>query len=189
MSQMSAAACKSDVCRRLQGPPAPVSRGYAAQARATGLALARAGAAAPAASRRRDPFLAVLFARRRRRLLRFLTAGARHDPPSVTPRLSGRTLLSLPEDVMVRNIIELTHFGRHEAQQDCRMSQMQHDASSTRLHGECQAAEHLSCSLAPSHHLTMESVCSQLVIICCLQHKEIGSLFGVCRELRATVRC
>jgi len=29
----------------------------------------------------------------------------------------------------------------------------------------------------------------QLVIICCLQHKEIGSLFGVCRELRATVRC
>ena len=85
----------------LQGPPAPVSRGYAAQARATGQALARAGAFAPVKSRR-DPFLAVLFARRRRRLLRFLTAGARHDPPSVTPRPSGRTLLSLPEDVMVR---------------------------------------------------------------------------------------
>jgi hypothetical protein len=44
----------------------------------------------------------VLFARRRRRLLRFLTIGARNDPPSGTPRISGRTLLSLPEDVMVR---------------------------------------------------------------------------------------
>ncbi len=31
-------------------------------------------------------------------------------------------------------------------------------------------------------------LCVQLVIICCLQHKEIGALFGVCRELRATVR-
>ena len=84
----------------MQGPPAPVSRGYAAQARATGLALVCAGAVAPAV-RHRDPFLAKLFARRRRRLLRFLTAGARHDPPSITPRPSGRTLLSLPEDVMV----------------------------------------------------------------------------------------
>ena len=31
-------------------------------------------------------------------------------------------------------------------------------------------------------------MCAQLVIICCLQHKEIGALFSVCRELRATVR-
>ena len=59
-------------------------------------------AAAPSLCRRRDPFLNVLFARRRRRLLRFLTMGARNDPPSGTPRISGRTLLSLPEDVMVR---------------------------------------------------------------------------------------
>ena len=36
--------------------------------------------------------------------------------------------------------------------------------------------------------LTNHFVSLQLVIICCLQHKEIGSLFSVCRELRATVR-
>ncbi len=92
-----------------------MSRGYAAQARATGLVLAHAGAAAPAA-RRRDPVLAVLFARRQRRLLRFLTAGARHDPPSATPRQSGRTLLSLPEDVMVRKVLKLTQNMSHETE-------------------------------------------------------------------------
>ena len=27
----------------------------------------------------------------------------------------------------------------------------------------------------------------QLLVICMLEHREIGSLFGVCRELRATV--
>ena len=36
--------------------------------------------------------------------------------------------------------------------------------------------------------LTAASAAVQLKVICTLRHQEIGNLFGVCKELRSTVR-
>ena len=155
-----------------------------------GQAIAILGAAVPCGRRQHDPVLNVLFARRRRRLLRFLTMGARNDPPSGTPRIAGRTLLSLPEDVMVRRYLSATH--KH-----IRRNHHDPDHFDAKLTPGTGRKGPTCCRIDPAHsvvnvpwstHDSLSLLCAQLVIICCLQHKEIGALFSVCRELRATVR-
>lgn len=85
-----------------------MSRGHAAQARASGQ---NPGAGVPGSAlgkRGRDPQMAAIFAQRKRRMLRMLRYGASPAGAQVarTPRRAGRTLLSLPEDVLVRRSLK-----------------------------------------------------------------------------------
>jgi len=90
----------------LQGPPPRVSRGHTAQARASGQDPVQVSSR-DLDRRGRDLHMAAFFAQRQRRMLRLLrcntsTVGGKvAGTPSMRHR-AGRSLLSLPEDVMVR---------------------------------------------------------------------------------------